>query len=165
MLPGLKELKKSQKQTSSKKTNKKISSKRKKLSDVELLKADLFSLEGEDFERLCFMYFEELGYMPQTTNVTGDHGVDLVIKDPKDGMKIAVQCKRWKDKPVGNLDLIKLEAGKKAYKCIGTLFITTSSYTKKAMEYADAVRMDLWNGLIVKEKIGKWKKEKLKKIS
>jgi restriction system protein len=159
-------IKNTKKKTTYKKVNHTPNRKRvnKNLSDIEILKADLLTLNGTDFERLCFMFFEDKGFKPESTPKTGDHGVDLVVYDPKDGLKIAVQCKRWKN-TVGNSDLIKLYGGKRAYQCIGTLFITTSAYTNKAMEYADAVRMDLWNGLVVKDKIGNWQKEKLKKIS
>jgi restriction endonuclease Mrr len=79
-------------------------------------------------------------------------------------MNIAVQCKRWKDKAVGNNELIKLYGGKRAYKCIGTLFISTSSYTNAAKDYSESVGMRIWNGAIVKDKIGKWQKDKSKKI-
>jgi restriction system protein len=136
----------------------------KRLSDKDLLSANIDTLSGTDFERLCYLYFEDNGFKPESTRVSGDHGVDLVINDPNDGMKIAVQCKRWKDKAVGNNDLIKLYGGKRAYKCMGTLFITTSSYTKAAKDYSESVGMIIWNGLIVQDKIGKWQKEKLKKI-
>jgi restriction system protein len=138
---------------------------KKKLNDKEILSTNIDDLSGIDFERLCFMYFEAKGFKPETTKISGDHGVDLVIKDPKDGMKIAVQCKRWKkDNSVGNADLIKLFAGSRAYKCMGTLFITTSTYTYAAKDYAESVKMDLWSRLTVLDRIGTWQKEKLKKI-
>jgi restriction system protein len=158
---------KSKKSTSSNNINKNkrknisISSKQ-KLNDKEILSTNIDDLSGIDFERLCFMYFEAKGFKPETTKVSGDHGVDLVIKDPKDGMKIAVQCKRWKiDKSIGNTDLIKLFAGSRAYKCMGTLFITTSTYTNAAKDYAESVKMDLWSRLTVLDRIGMWQKEKL----
>jgi restriction system protein len=141
-----------------------VNASKNKLTDKELLSANIDTLSGTDFERLCYSYFEDNGFKPESTKVTGDHGVDLVIKDPNDGMKIAVQCKRWKDKAVGNNDLIKLYGGKRAYKCIGTLFITTSSYTNAAKDYSESVGMRIWNGAIVQDKIGKWQKAKLKKI-
>jgi restriction system protein len=156
--------KNSQKKTNKKKSYYKEYNKKKNLTDIDLLKADKFTMEGTDFECICFLYFLDKGYKPEITPKSGDHGVDLVVKDPKDSMKIAIQCKRRKD-PIGNNHLIKLYGGKRAYNCVGTLFITTSSYTKKAMEYADAVGMELWNRLIVRENICKWQKEKLRNIS
>jgi restriction system protein len=161
---------KSKKSTSSNNINKNkrkniSNSSKQKLNDKEILSTNIDDLSGIDFERLCFMYFEAKGFKPETTKVSGDHGVDLVIKDPKDGMKIAVQCKRWKkDKSIGNADLIKLFAGSRAYKCMGTLFITTSTYTYAAKDYAESVKMDLWSRITVLDRIGTWQKEKLKKI-
>lgn len=131
---------------------------------MELLTADINSLSGIDFERLIFLYFKDKGFNPETTPRTGDHGVDLVIKDPKDGLKIAVQCKRWKQN-IGNGDIIKLDGGKRFYRCPGALFITTSNYTDKAKEFAEKCNVDLWNGLHVKDKIDSWRKEKVKKSS
>ncbi|MGG0718368.1 restriction endonuclease [Robertmurraya massiliosenegalensis] len=152
-------------QNSTDKIESNSSSKSRKVhSDKELLTADIDSLKGEEFERLVFMYFDDKGYKPETTPKTGDHGVDLVITDPKDGLKIAVQCKRSKN-GIGNADLIKLEGGKRFYKCPRTLFITTSFFTTKAKEFAESTRMDTWNGLQVAEKIGKWRKEQLKMSS
>jgi restriction system protein len=162
--------KKSKKSTLSSNINKKrngniSNSSKKKLNDKEILSTNIDDLSGIDFERLCFLYFEDIGFKPETTKVSGDHGVDLVIKDPKDGMKIAVQCKRWKkDSSVGNADLIKLFAGSRAYKCMGTLFITTSTYTNAAKDYAEAVKMETWSRLTVLDRIGKWQKEKTLKL-
>lgn len=128
------------------------------------LKADIDTMSGEDFEELCYLYFKDKGYNPRKTDRTGDHGVDLIIKDPNDGLEIVVQCKRYKSN-IGNADLIKLEGGKRFYKCPGTLFITTSNFTQKAMEFAEKTHMDVWNGLVVHQRIGKWRKERLKNIS
>ncbi|MFC4323668.1 restriction endonuclease [Litchfieldia salsa] len=135
---------------------------KKMLSEIDLLTAKIESLSGEEFERLVYLYFKDKGFKPETTAKTGDHGVDLVIKDPKDGLKIAVQCKRYKEN-IGNKDLIKLEGGKRFYKCPGTMFITTSNYTAKAMEFAESVNMELWNGLHIQDKIGNWRNEEAKK--
>lgn len=137
---------------------------KKNLSVQELLTADIDTLEGDDFERLVFLYFKAKGFNPELTQKTGDHGVDLVIKDPNDGLKIAVQCKRYKsDSKIGNKDIINLEGGKRFYRCPGTMFITTSDYTPKAREFAEQCKMDLWNRAYVENKIGQWRKSEAKK--
>lgn len=167
ILPNSKKKTSSKKNSTTKKTsNNKPSSQYKKLNDKDLLNSEIDSLSGEDFERLVYLYFKDKGFKPETTPKSGDHGVDLVITDPKDGYKIAVQCKRYKNtNSIGNGDLIKLEGGKKFYRCNGTLFITTSSYTQKAKEFAESTKMETWNRLHVFDKIDKWRKEKNKKIS
>ncbi|QAA22975.1 restriction endonuclease [Sporolactobacillus terrae] len=136
---------------------KKISSK--KLSYTELMTEKIDNLSGEDFEKLVYYYFKDKKFKPQLTEKSGDHGVDLVIEDPNDGLKIAVQCKRWKNN-VGNGDLIKLHGGKRFYKCQKSLFITTSFYTPKAKEFASECNIDTWNGLQVQSKIDGWRKRK-----
>lgn len=114
---------------------------------------------GKEFEQLCYDYFKDKGFNPIITKSTGDHGVDLIIKDPSDGLQIAVQCKKYKTgSNIGNADIIKLEGGKRFYKCTGALFITTSNYTSTAKEFAESVNMELWNGLHVADKIDKWQK-------
>lgn len=165
MLPAKK---KTSKKTSSSNTTKQTSTTppKKKLSQQELLTADIDTMYGDDFERLVAWYFEDKGYNPEIMGGSGDHGVDIVMTDPKDGLKIAVQCKRYKNgNNISNSELIKLEGGKRFYKCPGTWFITTSDYTHKAKEYAEQTNMRYWNGLIVHENIGKWRKKKLKKSS
>jgi|SRR5690625_1816378 len=132
-----------------------------KSKDTKQVRTKSSSEIGQEFEQLCYDYFKDKGFRPKMTEKTGDHGVDLIIVDPADGMKIAVQCKKYKTgSNIGNGDLIKLEGGKRYYKCSGTLFITTSNYTKTALEFAESVNMELWNGLHVADKIGKWQKRK-----
>ncbi|MBU8915131.1 restriction endonuclease [Bacillus sp. FJAT-29953] len=135
-------------------------------NDTELFKATIDSLSGSEFERLIYLYFKDLGFSPELIGGSGDHGVDIVMKDPRNGVKIAVQCKRWaKENSVGNADIIKLNGGKEFYGCSDTLFITTSYYTPKAKEFAEMCNMKVWNRLHVNDKVGKWKKEKFKKLS
>ncbi|WP_051575093.1 restriction endonuclease [Sporolactobacillus terrae] len=131
-----------------------------KLNYSELMTANIDCLSGEDFEKLVYYYFKDKRFKPQLTEKSGDHGVDLVIEDPKDGLKIAVQCKRWKYN-IGNRDLIKLNGGRRFYKCQKSLFITTSFYTPKAKEFASECKIDTWNGLQVQSKIDTWRKKKI----
>ncbi|TMN21891.1 restriction endonuclease [Lentibacillus cibarius] len=129
-----------------------------KLNNSSNLTSDIDQLSGQEFEELMYAYFKDHGYNPQLTDKTGDHGVDLVIKDPQDGLQIAVQCKCYKKgNNIGNKPLRDLEGAKRYYKCPATLFITTSDFTSKAREFADSLNsMDIWNGFIVREKLEKW---------
>lgn len=146
-------------------TSKKNNSKRGK-SKKELFTAEIDSLIGDDFEELVYLYFKDKGFNPTRTGKSGDHGVDLVIKDPKDGLQIAVQCKRYnKEYKIGNADIIKLQGGKRFYKCPGALFITTSYFTDKAKEFADECNIQRWDRSAVDLYINKWRKAKLKRIS
>ena len=58
------------------------------------------SMSGEQFEEFCADILRGNGYIDvQVTPTTGDHGIDILAK--KDGVKYAIQCKRY-SKPVGN---------------------------------------------------------------
>lgn len=132
-----------------------------KLSDEEILASNIDELNGYDFERLVAMYYEEKGYKPQIVGGSGDHEVDIILTDPKENYKIAVQCKHWKTKNVGNNTILRLSAGKRVHKCLDAWCITTSNYTKDAITAAEGLNIRLLNGLHVQDKIGRWKKQKM----
>lgn len=147
---------------SKKSTLKNTSKKLKNPTNEQLLAAGFNQLEGVDFERLVAMYYEDKGYKPQIIGGSGDHEVDIILTDPKEKYKIAVQCKCWNTKNVDNGTILKLSAGKRVYKCLEAWCITTSDYTRKAKEAAEGSNVRIFNGLYVQETIGKWKQEKLK---
>lgn len=138
------------------------SSTKRKLSDEELLTANLKDLNGYEFERLVAMYYKDKGYEPQIVGGSGDHEVDIILTDPKEKYKIAVQCKHWKTKNVGNDVILRLSAGKRVHKCLDAWCITTSNYTNSAKEAAEGLNIRILNGLHVQDKIGNWRKRKLK---
>lgn len=128
----------------------------KKLSDHELIRADMESLSGTDFERLMELYYTAQGYTVQRVGGSGDHEVDLILKG-KEGYKIAVQCKRWK-RDVGNDIVLRLKAGKQVHGCYDAWIVTTSNFTRAAKEAAERLNIKLINGLILQDKLTKWKK-------
>ncbi|WP_127589294.1 restriction endonuclease [Paenibacillus koleovorans] len=127
----------------------------KKLSDAEVKNANVDSLSGTDFERLMEMYYKDQGYQVQRVGGSGDHEVDLILKG-KEGYKIAVQCKRWKQ-DVGNDIVLRLKAGKQVHGCYDAWIVTTSNFTVAAKEAADKLNIKLINGLILNDKLKKWK--------
>lgn len=137
-----------------------------KKTDQQIIAADLEHLDGYEFERLVAMYYDAKGYKPELTKGSGDHEVDLILTDPKENYKIAVQCKHWKTKNVGNDVIIRLVGGKRTHKCIDAWCITTSNYTKTAQEAAELNKVKIFNKLHVYDTIVKWQlqqREKLKK--
>lgn len=134
---------------------------KKKLSEKDLLTADIDTLPGDEFERLTAIFYEEKGYNPQIVGGSGDHEVDIILTDPKENYKIAVQCKRWKNKSVGNDIILQLASGKRVHGCLEGWVITTSYFTKSAEQAVEANRIRLLNGLYVHNIIGEWRKEKL----
>ncbi|WP_025718181.1 restriction endonuclease [Paenibacillus polymyxa] len=127
----------------------------KKLTDVQILQADVDTLSGTDFERLMELYYTDQGYSVQRIGGSGDHEVDLILKG-KEGYKIAVQCKRWK-RDVGNDIVLRLKAGKQVHGCYDAWIVTTSNFTKAAKEAADRLNIKLINGLSLDDKLRRWK--------
>jgi restriction system protein len=112
------------------------------------LAADLLNkiLEKKDpafFERLVVDLMLKMGYgsnnpeSSQVTKYSGDEGIDGIIYEDKLGLdKIYLQAKQWTTAVVGRPELQKFVgalAGKSANKGV---FITTSSFSKEAREYA-----------------------------
>ena len=84
------------------------------------------------------MGYGRLQYGSQATKKSGDEGIDGIVTADKLGFdSIYIQAKRFKDNTVGRPDIQKFVgalAGQGAQKGI---FITTSSYTKEAIEFVE----------------------------
>jgi restriction system protein len=133
----------------SKSSNQRGKTSKRKLTDIEILSSTIEELNGEEFERLVAMYYEDQGYKPQIVGGSGDHEVDIILTDPKENYKIAVQCKHWRTKNVGNNIILRLSAGKRVHKCLDAWCITTSNYTKDAIAAAEGLNIRILNGLHV----------------
>lgn len=127
----------------------------KKLTDALILKADVRTLSGTDFERLMELYYIDQGYTVQRVGGFGDNEVDLIHKG-KEGYKVAVQCKRWKQ-DVGNDIVLRLKAGKQVHGCYDAWIVTTSNFMKSAKEAADKLNIKLINGLSLDDRLKNWK--------
>lgn len=100
----------------------------------------------EFFERLVVKVLTTIGYGGSLADAgraigkSGDGGIDGVIKEDKLGLDLLyIQAKRWDNITVGRPEIQKFVGalyGKKAKKGI---FITTSTFSKDAREYADAL--------------------------
>ncbi len=97
----------------------------------------------EFFERLVVTLLTTMGYGGSLADAgraigkSGDGGVDGVIKEDKLGLDLLyIQAKRWENTTVGSPEIQKFVGalyGKKAKKGI---FITTSNFSKAAVDYA-----------------------------
>ena len=103
----------------------------------------IMSKEPVFFEQLVLDLLKEMGYTFDDlstirTNYVGDEGIDGIIKEDSFGFSsIYIQAKRWKDgSPVGRKEIqaflgaVAGQGGRKG------LFITTSRFTKEAIDYA-----------------------------
>ncbi len=94
------------------------------------------------FERIVVDLLIKMGYggsdidNGEVTSKSGDEGIDGIIKEDKLGLdKIYIQAKKWEN-TIGRPEIQKFVGalhGKRAKKGI---FITTSNFTKEAIEYA-----------------------------
>ena len=103
---------------------------------------DIDHLTGEGFEELLKKVFTVLGYNAQITKKTGDQGADLILS--KDGRKISVQAKRY-SKTVGNKAIQEVYSSIQFYETDEAWVITTSDFTKGAIELARKTGVKLYN--------------------
>jgi len=92
------------------------------------------------FEKTVIVLLEKMGYGDGTViGKSGDGGIDGMIKQDKLGLdEIYVQAKRWENNVPGRevRDFAGALSGKKSKKGI---FITTSSFSKDAIEFVEKV--------------------------
>lgn len=110
------------------------------VAKAELLTIDL--MEGHDFENWCAEALRNSGF----TNVTvtpgsGDQGVDIVAE--KDGLRYAVQCKRY-NSDLGNTPVQEVFTGARFYNCHVGVVITNRNFTSGAKDAAAATGVLLW---------------------
>ena len=97
----------------------------------------------EFFERLVVELLVKMGYggsyeeAAQAVGRSGDEGVDGVIKEDRLGLDVIyLQAKRW-ERPVGRPELQKFAGALQGLRARKGVFITTSSFTRDAIDYAD----------------------------
>jgi len=93
----------------------------------------LDNMSGIEFENFLAKLFEKMGYDVSTTKNTGDQGADLIII--KDGLKTAVQAKRYNNK-ISNGAIQEVVAALKYYGVNNGMVITNSYFTQPAMKLA-----------------------------
>ena len=91
---------------------------------------DLYSLSPREFEEYTQELLIRLGYENVIlTPYVNDKGIDLFCE--KDGKKIAVQCKKYKDK-VGSPEIISFIGAMVNARADAGIFITTGTFTFEA---------------------------------
>lgn len=103
---------------------------------------DVDKMGGVEFETFLKYHFQKLGYVAETTSVTGDYGADLILK--KDHEKLIVQAKRYQEK-VGIKAIQEVVAAVGHYKADKGYVITNSFFTKSAMNLAASNHIELWD--------------------
>lgn len=106
----------------------------------QLLSENWKSYRGVEFESFLEMVFDELGYVVQTTKVTGDQGADLIVTYRN--KRIAIQVKGYADS-VSNSAVQEAHTGMAYYRCDAAAVITNSRFTRSAIDVAQRVRCQL----------------------
>lgn len=101
---------------------------------------DVDNMTGVEFEKYIADLFRRQGYLFETTALSGDLGVDLIII--KDGIRTAVQAKRY-SKPVNQAAVREAVAGMKHYQCTEAMVVTNSRFTKLASQLAKSNSCEL----------------------
>jgi restriction endonuclease Mrr len=119
--------------------------------------------KGAQFESVCLELFQRMGFDAKATAISRDGGIDIVAfsSDAIVGGKYIVQCKAWKSSVGEPLvrDLYGLVHAENANKGI---FITTSTYTTAAHNFARDKPLELINGKQLLSLIRKYMPEVLK---
>jgi restriction system protein len=100
------------------------------------------------FERLVVLLLTTMGYGGSLADAgkalgkAGDGGVDGVIKEDKLGLDVLyIQAKRWDSTSVGRPDIQSFVGALHGMKAKKGIFITTSSFTKEAKQYANGLEI------------------------
>lgn len=93
----------------------------------------LASLSGSDFERLLARLYEKMGYTVQLNGRTGDQGADLIAT--RGNERLIIQAKRHTGS-VGNTAVQEVVAAKNHYDGNVAIVISTSKFTREAVELA-----------------------------
>lgn len=104
----------------------------KKLRNSGISEVD--TMDGFQFEHFLVALFKSHNYSATKTPDSGDYGADIVIS--KDGKKIVVQAKRYKNN-VGIQAVQEVLGGLSYYKADEAWVVTNSGYTKAAKTLAE----------------------------
>lgn len=111
-----------------------------KIRKAGLLEIDKMS--GTDFEIFLEGMFIRLGYKVERVGKMADFGADLIIE--KDGIRIAVQAKRWNN-PVNVKAIQEINTAQAHYNATKAIVVTNSRFTSNATKLARENKVELIN--------------------
>lgn len=98
------------------------------------------------FERLVVELLVKMGYggsikdAGRATRLTGDEGIDGIIKEDRLGLDfIYIQAKRWDNQAVGRPDIQSFVGALDGQRATKGIFITTSRFSETAKEYVKTI--------------------------
>jgi restriction system protein len=105
---------------------------------------ELKAMTPVEFEEWVGARFKDLGYKVKSTALSGDHGVDLVAT--RDGEKVVIQCKRYRDSAVGEPVMRDLYGTMQHESADRAYLVTTSSLTPAARTWSRGKPIEIWDG-------------------
>ena len=105
---------------------------------------DFANISPIDFEGFIADLFRKMGYRVDLTSATGDYGADLIAA--KEMNRIAVQVKRYNlNNSVGAPVVQQTLGSMYKYNANKSILVTTSYFTKQAIEQARNAPIELWD--------------------
>ena len=124
---------------------------------------DEFRDTPSEFENFCAILFEKMGYEVEVTPKVNDGGYDLILE--KDNLTSIVECKCYAmSNSIGRPLIQKLVGANQYFKADKMFFITTSYFTKEAINYAEDVNVELIDGRKLIDLNNKFANKNLEKI-
>lgn len=114
------------------------------IGDIENI-VNRFREHPTDFEEYCAKIFRNMGYNVTVTPAVNDGGYDLILDNGSGNYVVECKCFSSENK-VGRPLIQKLVGANQEANASGMIFITTSDYTKTAVEYANITGVELING-------------------
>lgn len=109
-----------------------------------------------EFEHFIADLFELYGFHTRVTRATNDGGIDIEMR--KDEETYVVEVKQYSENnKIGRDKIQKLDSAARHAQADHAIFVTTSSFTIPAMEYADELEIDLIDGKELFEMINRAK--------
>lgn len=122
----------------------------------------LDSMEGYSFEYACADILSANGFKNvKVTKGSGDFGVDILAS--KNGIKYAVQCKRYSHK-LNNAPIQEVIGGLTYYRCQKGIVMTNNYFTEPAKVLAKINNVELWDRDMIIRTISKKKSIKKPKF-
>lgn len=113
-------------------------------------------MEGHQFEYACADILRANGFKNvRVTRGSGDFGVDIIAY--KNGIKYAVQCKRYSNK-LSNKPIQEVIGGLAYYGCNKGAVMTNQYFTEPAKKLAEINNVELWDRDVIIRMISKTKK-------
>lgn len=104
----------------------------------------MLGLHPVEFEQFVLRYFQVVGYEVQETKVTGDGGIDGVLRLA--GRTYLLQCKRYAGNSVGEPPIRDFFGAITKAQAAGGFFVTTSTFTPTAIDFATGTNIELIDG-------------------